>query len=161
MNTLERYAGISSIARRSYYLLYHSAERLISAHHSQPTNRRYDMGESTAEVSRSQQRRDNDFEQRLNTSLVRTTVTVPKVHGTQAMNRVPQNPSRKSNNGPFELPEYSSGVASFLDSNLDLGFPPELDVSPWTGNLDPPNWSLMPSVDHLETLAPRFDFQYD
>ena len=166
LKTLARYAKFSSVARRSSYLLYQSAERLISARHGQTTNRGDTTGgESTLTVSRGQQRYDHEFEQQLNPNSVRTTapggaaVVVPP--GSQATNRLVPNPLRKDNNaGLFELADDSSGMASFLDFNLDFGSPPDLESNFWTG--DPPesgSWSLMPSMDHqFETFPPRFGF---
>lgn len=172
LRILKRYSNISSIARKSAYLLHQSAERLISARqsHSQATNLSHGedaaAGSSTAglKVPRVRQRHDMmESEQWLKTNLARGANTPDiMMQGAQAMDRSGQsaNSSWKDNNrSMMELSDESSGMPSFLDPNIDFEIPPDLDDNFWAASsFDLPSWSLLPSIDQLETSPPRFDF---
>lgn len=117
LKSLERYTGVSGIARRSYTLLYLSAERLISHQDN--------VRETAADALFSRQRHSSQQMRYLIPTGVLGTITQGGESSLQEDSR-----------GPFELTGYSSTVASFLDSNLDFGFPIDLDDTFWTSHLE-------------------------
>jgi hypothetical protein len=163
LGNLERYMRLSSIARRSYYLLQQSAKRLVPLRHLQVRDRRGRETSSQKEKPSMTQLAigDGDYQQQH----VDRGNRYPETNAQGDVNptrRSTQHSSEKDIPGPVESSEGTTpGLVPFAGLDLQLGDLQELDENFWLGGSETFNWSVMPSLPQSRALSPGFEFGSD
>lgn len=155
LRNLGRYDGLSSIAKKSCYILNQSAKRLIPGHgmHS-PGNGELNI-----------QQEENQFWQQDRGRGVRQSTD----QGSRTS--VPNDPH--NHNGPIvetltgHIGNENSSLESvapleeqlpFLEPDLRFDHIPDIDNEFSGGDIGTLNWQYFPCLSQLETMSPRFDF---
>ncbi|KEF53504.1 uncharacterized protein A1O9_10479 [Exophiala aquamarina CBS 119918] len=155
LKNLARYDGLSSIAKKSCYVLNLSAKRLIPGQtmnvlsHGEP-------GIQQEETDFPQPNRVQGMQQSTEQVNPASVLRVAESHGapmTEALAR------QSDNDGPsLELTVALDESLPLLDSDLVFDHLPDIDDEFSSGDLGTLNWPFLPFLSQLEAMSPPLDF---
>lgn len=153
---LERYTGLSSIARKSLYLLRHSAKRLISPSRA-PAYAGRPFGQDTGDMA-TQQGSDSNHHQLPPGHETWSPGAYNLPGGVQLMRPLTENPMDR--NGPMvDFSRSTGAVDPIMEPEPRFGDLFDLDDGFWSSTMGRQTWPPIPSsLPQLENLSPPFDF---
>lgn len=155
LRNLARYDGLSSIAKKSCYVLNQSAKRLIPGHPPHVLGHREPCIEQV-ESDLTQQDREQGIKQ--STEQVNPTSMV-NVGENRGVAMIETFAHQSENDGSsLRSTDALGGPLPFLDSDLGFDNLPGIDDEFSGGDFGTLNWSFLPFLSQLEAMSPPFDF---